>query len=224
MSTKPTQKGIRYTDAQKKEVADFVTSYNAANGRGGQSKAAKKFKVSQLTIATWLKNAGASPKKAAVNGVKKATKKTAKKTSKKAAKKAGKKGSAGKRYSDEQKKEIVAFANDYNAANGRGGQSKAAAKYGVSPLTLMAWLKASGSPKAGKKITGAKPAKKAGKKAGKKASKKTGKKLGRPAKSSGVNGIASKLSSLLSLSNIISKAEAELASLQAKFHALKSSL
>ncbi len=58
-------KGVRYTDAQKKEVVDFALSYNAANGRGGQSKAAEKFKISQITIASWLKAAGASAPKAA---------------------------------------------------------------------------------------------------------------------------------------------------------------
>ena len=34
--------GIRYTDAQKKEVVDFVAQYNSANGRGGQSAAASE--------------------------------------------------------------------------------------------------------------------------------------------------------------------------------------
>ena len=53
-------KGVRYTPAQKKEVVDFATSYNVANGRGGQSKAAEKFNISQLTISSWLKSAGAA--------------------------------------------------------------------------------------------------------------------------------------------------------------------
>jgi len=59
-SAKTSQKGKRYTDAEKKEVVDFVESYNAENGRGGQSAAAAKFKVSQLTVAGWLKSAGSS--------------------------------------------------------------------------------------------------------------------------------------------------------------------
>jgi len=42
---KSATKGVRYTDAQKKEVTDFVTTFNAANGRGGQSKAAGKFNI-----------------------------------------------------------------------------------------------------------------------------------------------------------------------------------
>lgn len=54
-----------YTDAQKKEVVEFVTTYNALNGRGGQSQAAKKFAVSPLTIAAWLKGAPKGAKNAA---------------------------------------------------------------------------------------------------------------------------------------------------------------
>jgi hypothetical protein len=73
----------------KKEVVDFVTSHNAVHGRGGQNQAAKKFKLSVLTVAAWLKAAGAkkpSRKKitAKVNKVKKAAKKATKKVAAKA--------------------------------------------------------------------------------------------------------------------------------------------
>jgi transposase-like protein len=51
-------RGKRYTPEEKGKVVSFVAEYNAANGRGGQSAAAAKFGISQLTIATWLKNAG----------------------------------------------------------------------------------------------------------------------------------------------------------------------
>ena len=53
-------RGKRYTSDEKNEVVTFVTDYNATNGRGGQSSAAVKFGISQLTIASWLKNAGMS--------------------------------------------------------------------------------------------------------------------------------------------------------------------
>ena len=52
--------GIRYSDAQKKEVVDFVIEYNSANGRGGQSAAAKKFKITPLTISAWIKASGST--------------------------------------------------------------------------------------------------------------------------------------------------------------------
>lgn len=57
-STKPTakkaSKGKRYTDKQKAEVLAFVE----AQGRGGQTAAAKKFGISALTISNWRKKAG----------------------------------------------------------------------------------------------------------------------------------------------------------------------
>lgn len=53
-------RGKRYTPEEKTEVVSYVTDYNAANGRGGQSSASVKFGISQLTIASWLKNAGLS--------------------------------------------------------------------------------------------------------------------------------------------------------------------
>lgn len=62
-----------------------------------------------------------------------------------AAKKAANK--KGKRYSDAEKAEILSFI----AQQGRGGAAKAAKKFGISPLTLTNWKKASGgSPKKGK--------------------------------------------------------------------------
>jgi hypothetical protein len=63
--------GVRYTDAQKKEVISFVVNYNKDNGRGGQNEAAKKFNLSVQTVSAWLKAAG---KKGAKGGAKKASK------------------------------------------------------------------------------------------------------------------------------------------------------
>ncbi len=189
-STKKATRGIRYSDTQKKEIVDFAIAYNAANGRGGQSKAAEKFNISPITLAAWLKAADApTPKKS------KAPKES--KTSKKV--KAGR----ASRYTDEQKKEVIDFAAAYNAANGRGGQSKAAAKFKISPLTVMAWLKA------------------AGVKSSDKADKSSKAKAPRAAKSGNFD---AKLSALLALSKQIAKAESELAQLNAKFKSLKASL
>lgn len=124
--------GVRYTDAQKKEVVDFVIKYNAKNGRGGQSSAAKKFKVTPLTIGAWLKAAGApGPVK--------------KKNKAKIVKVSGSTSKKGMRYSPEKKQEVVDFVASYNTANGRGGQSQAAKKFSLSVLTVSAWLKAAGT-------------------------------------------------------------------------------
>ncbi|MFK7850458.1 MAG: hypothetical protein AB8D78_05710 [Akkermansiaceae bacterium] len=51
-------RGKRYTPEEKSEVVAFVADHNSKNGRGGQSTASAKFGISQLTIASWLKNAG----------------------------------------------------------------------------------------------------------------------------------------------------------------------
>lgn len=217
------QKGVRYTDAQKKEVVDYAMKYNAANGRGGQSKAAANFKISQITVSAWMKAAGAPApvKKVAASKAAKAPKAGKKAKAPKAGKapkaaKAPKPGKSkpGTRYTDEQKKEVTEFAVAYSAANGgRGGPSKASKKFGVSPLTVTAWLKAAGvksskkTARKGKDVASGKPGKAA--------------KSSTPAVS---GGLSAKLNSLLALSNQIAETEAELAKLVAKFESLKASL
>jgi transposase-like protein len=162
--------GVRYTDAQKKEIVAFVAKYNADNGRGGQSAASAKYKVTPLTISGWLKSAGVKPPKA-----KKAAKKTAKKAK-------GGKAKMGIRYPQEFKKEVVDFVESYNATHGRGGQNQAANKFKLSVLTVSAWLKAAGAKKPSRKKITAKAAKagkatKPAKKSAQKAAKAAGKDL-----------------------------------------------
>ncbi|MEY5012770.1 MAG: hypothetical protein RLY69_485 [Verrucomicrobiota bacterium] len=195
--------GVRYTPEQKKEIVDFVKQYNEAKGRGGQSAAVSKFKVTPISIGAWLKAAGVSSKKGKAAKPAKAAK-AAKpaKAKKKAAKKAGaKKGSKGpgKRYSTAQKQEVVDFVNSYNAKNGRGGQSEAARKFNISILTVSAWLKKSGS-KAGKAVV-----------AGRASAKVS-------------SALTSKVASLIQMSDRIHKAEAELAKLRAGYESLKASI
>lgn len=101
----------------------------------------------------------------------------------------------GKRYSADEKAKVVAFVNEHNSANGRGGQSAAAAKFGISQLTIATWLKRAGG-----------------------ASTKT-------TKSSAVKGgITNKLNALQSLGSDIDKLEKELAAKRAKFDAIKVTL
>ncbi len=200
--SKKSQKGVRYTDAQKKEIIDYAVAYNATNGRGGQSKAAAQFGVSQLTVAAWLKGAGVAKPAA-----KKATK-TAKVA--KVAKAGGTK--AGTRYTAEQKQEVVDFTVAYNAENGRGGQSKAAAKFNISPLTVMAWLKAAGIKRGPKKAAGKAP----------KAAKAP--KAEKLPKASVSDSFDDKLHALVALRKEVAKAEADLAKLIAKFNAAKAAL
>ena len=204
-SKKSKSVGVRYTPEQNKEIVDFVQQYNEAKGRGGQSAAVSKFKVSPITIGAWLKAAGVSKKKGKPAKAAKASKPA--KVKKKAAKKAksgaknGSKG-AGKRYSATEKQEVVNFVNAYNASNGRGGQSEAARKFNISILTVSAWLKKSGNKvaKGGKAV------------ASSKASAKVS------------SALTSKVASLLQMSDRIVKAENELAKLRAGFESMKASI
>ncbi|MCX6875353.1 MAG: hypothetical protein NTW21_16330 [Verrucomicrobia bacterium] len=85
----------------------------------------------------------------------------------------------GKRYTDAEKQEVIAFAHKVNAENGRGGQSAAAKKYGISVLTVSTWLKAPAKAAKGAKpaaaakpVVAAKPEAKPAKKQAKKQAKK----------------------------------------------------
>jgi hypothetical protein len=56
----------RYDQKTKDEVVNFIQSFNEKNGRGGQSAAAKKWKLNPITVKAWLEKAGvASPGKSA---------------------------------------------------------------------------------------------------------------------------------------------------------------
>ena len=223
--------GVRYTDAQKQEVVDFLVQYNSKNGRGGQSAASKKFNVTPLTISTWLKAAGVAPaaKKAAKKAAKAAKVAKAVKPAKvakavKAAKvakavkpakavKAGKMG-RGSRYAPEKKQEIIDYVIAYNAAHGRGGQSKAVAKYKLSAITCASWLKAAGVPtgKGALKTKAAKVVKGKAVKAVKAA----------PAAASA--GLTAKVAAIIELNAQVRKAETELEKMYAKQDSLMASL
>jgi transposase-like protein len=216
MSTKTKKSsstGVRYSDSQKKDVVDFVIQYNSKKGRGGQSAASKKFKVTPLTIAAWIKAAGVTagaPKPAKAVKVPKAAKKAVKAA--KPAKKAGKMG-RGSRYTPEKKQEIIDYVIAYNAANGRGGQSKAVAKYKLSAITCASWLKAAGVP-SGKGAVKKTKAAKAVKTKVVKAVKATAAPVG----------LSAKVASLVELNEQVRKAETELEKLYSKHDSLMASI
>ena len=54
-SRKAAPKGKRYTAEERQKDVSFVAAHNAENGRGGATAASKRFGVSQLTVANWLK-------------------------------------------------------------------------------------------------------------------------------------------------------------------------
>jgi hypothetical protein len=48
-------KGRRYTTKEKADIIAYVDKVNADKGRGGQSAASKKYKISPLTISSWIR-------------------------------------------------------------------------------------------------------------------------------------------------------------------------
>lgn len=65
----------------------------------------------------------------------------------------------GKRYTDAEKQVIVNYVNDFNAKNGRGGQAAAVKKFGVTALSITAWMKATAPAKPAKPAAAPKAAK-----------------------------------------------------------------
>ncbi len=61
---KAKKKAKRYTEAEKKEILNFITN----EGRGGQTKAVAKFGVTAATIASWKRKIGGSPVASAKGG------------------------------------------------------------------------------------------------------------------------------------------------------------
>lgn len=56
----------RYDQKTKDQVVAFIKAYNDENGRGGQSAAAKKWKLNPITVKAWMGKAGlVSPGKSA---------------------------------------------------------------------------------------------------------------------------------------------------------------
>lgn len=63
----------------------------------------------------------------------------------------------GKRYTDGEKDEILAFVRQANEELGRGGVAHAARKFGVTPLTIHNWLRAAENPTASGSKSGGNP-------------------------------------------------------------------
>ncbi len=116
-----------------------------------------------------------------------------------------------KRYSSDEKKEIIAFVEKHDAENGRGGKSAAVSKYGISPISLSVWIKSAGGPVS------------SGTKRGRKAGSKNVAKTVKVAAAKG-GSLAGKLNELTALAGQIDKAESDLGKLRAKFDILKAAL
>jgi len=100
----------------------------------------------------------------------------------------------GRRYTDKEKADILAFVAKVNAENGRGGQTAASNKYNISQLTISSWLNGSTRVRAGKGGTRAQGT------------------------------LGAKLAKLAALNDQIIRMEKELARLKAQFDGLKAAL
>jgi len=112
-------------------------------------------------------------------------------------------------YTSEQKAEVIAFVNNHNSENGRGGQATAATKFGISPITVSSWLKVptEKAPKASKVTQYVKPSLKQ-----------------KAAAISPVSRYTAKIEELIDVAKQIDRAESELAGMKLKFNNLTSSL
>lgn len=54
---------------------------------------------------------------------------------------AAKKKTTRKRYTPEEKQEVLDFVAQFNVENGRGGNKAASEKFGISPITISQWSK-----------------------------------------------------------------------------------
>lgn len=106
-------------------------------------------------------------------------------------------GKRGARYTIDQKNKVVDYVNEYNTVHGRGGQSQAAQKFGLSVLTVASWLR---SPH----ISGT-----------------TGYAVRGGSVPAGLN---SKVVSLIEISDQLRKLEAEAARLRVKYDSIRSAV
>jgi hypothetical protein len=109
-----------------------------------------------------------------------------------------------KRYDQKTKDEVVAFIQKYNDENGRGGQSAAAKKYKLNPITVRSWMEKAGVASPGKSS-------KKKKKAGRKASAAPSRKASAPKSTSAA------------LKRMV-KLQEQIEALQAEYDSLKSTL
>lgn len=124
---------------------------------------------------------------------------------------------AGK-YNQETKDEVIAYIQQYNEENGRGGQSAAVKKWNLNPVTVKSWLEKAGiaTPGRGGRKKKGKPGRPA--KAGK-PGRKPGRKPAAAAAASApaaVGDLQSILNRMVAVRTQISALETEYAQLKAK--------
>ncbi|MES2920659.1 MAG: hypothetical protein V4819_03895 [Verrucomicrobiota bacterium] len=111
-----------------------------------------------------------------------------------------------KRYTSDEKRQIIEFVRKHDQEKGRGGKSAAVKHYGISPISLSSWIKGLGET-----IVDHLPGSEAVSKAVKRATGQT-------------SSFSAKIKELTAVANQIEKLEGELAKAREKFKALKAGL
>lgn len=124
------------------------------------------------------------------------------------------------KYDQKTKDEVVAYIQNYNAENGRGGQSAAVKKWKLNAITVKSWLEKAGVETPGRGGKKTKPGRKvkAGRaaKPGRKVVSKPGRKPGRRAAVAGGD-LAATLNRMVAI-------RAEITALEGEYAKLKDSL
>lgn len=125
------------------------------------------------------------------------------------------------KYDQKTKDEVIAFIKEYNAENGRGGQSAAVSKWNLNAVTVKSWLEKAGVATPGRggkrkvKGKGGRPAKAAkAAKPGRKPGRKPGGRRVRPAVPS-VGDLSATLNRMVAIRGEIAALEGEYAKLKA---------
>ncbi len=123
------------------------------------------------------------------------------------------------RYNQETKDEVIAFIQQYNEENGRGGQSAAVSKWNLNPVTVKSWLEKAGIATPGR---GGRKKSKPGRPAKSAKSGKPGRRPGRksaapaPASAAAVGDLSAILNRMVAVRTQIVALEDEYAQLKAK--------
>ena len=117
------------------------------------------------------------------------------------------------RYTQKKKDAVVAFVQQHNESNGRGGQSAAVKKFNINPITIRSWMEKAGVVPPGKTAKKRKISRKAAKKSAVAVQSSHVKKAVVPAAGGGVS---ANLKRMVAIQSEIQALQAEYSSLKEK--------
>jgi len=117
------------------------------------------------------------------------------------------------RYDQKTKDEVIAFIQEYNEEHGRGGQSAAAKKWNLNPITIKSWMEKAGVKTPGKTAK----KKRGGRRKAKTATTRPAKKVGRRGGGSSAGTVPATLERMIDI-------QKQMEGLQKEYDKLKSQL